>query len=522
MRRAPSQPSHPPCSPSPGPHSRPPRARTKPLPSSARRSSRSALHRPRTAARTGQASSTTTYSRFPGRLRSARGPPNEAVSRSEQCGARPYSFVVHGLWPQYERGFPEFCQQPAPRLDRNIVSSMLDLMPAPRSDLQRMGQARHLLGAQPARVFRQRSQGAGAGKDPRGVYRAAAALTVSPDEVEEAFVQGESRAHARGYRGDLRQPTAQRGPHLLAARIFNSAIATRSIARACRRDKLTNATGARVHAALRSATALDRLLRRAALPGVREDKLSRADELPPRLPCRQFRRCAQARRARAHPRASARKSRRRFASSIRMRAPAFTISPGRRRRAAGEWRDGIARLLAAPIAAPSASAARALSRRGRRRSIRRPADPSIPARPQIARAFLRPQDRLIACELEPNAAATLARNLARRPARQSDRDRRLDRAQRLCAAEGAARTGAGRSAVRAGRRIRAARARRSQPPTANGPTGIYLLWYPIKEPRAPRRAGAATARGRGIAKTPARRTHARLRRPMTNVSAAAG
>src|SRR6185436_7373858 len=50
----------------------------------------------------------------------------------QQCGARPYSFVVHGLWPQYERGFPEFCQQPAPRLDRNIVSSMLDLMSAPR------------------------------------------------------------------------------------------------------------------------------------------------------------------------------------------------------------------------------------------------------------------------------------------------------------------------------------------------------------------------------------------------------
>src|SRR3954465_12053222 len=49
----------------------------------------------------------------------------------QQCGPRPFSFVVHGFWPQYERGFPEFCQQPSPRLDRNIVSSMLDLMPAP-------------------------------------------------------------------------------------------------------------------------------------------------------------------------------------------------------------------------------------------------------------------------------------------------------------------------------------------------------------------------------------------------------
>src|ERR1700746_2763254 len=53
------------------------------------------------------------------------------AAATAQCGSRPYSFVVHGLWPQYENGFPEYCQRPAPRLNRNIVSSMLDLMPAP-------------------------------------------------------------------------------------------------------------------------------------------------------------------------------------------------------------------------------------------------------------------------------------------------------------------------------------------------------------------------------------------------------
>src|SRR6202789_4213321 len=51
---------------------------------------------------------------------------------SPQCGRRPYSFVVHGLWPQYDKGFPEYCEVPSPRLNRGIVSSMLDLMPAPR------------------------------------------------------------------------------------------------------------------------------------------------------------------------------------------------------------------------------------------------------------------------------------------------------------------------------------------------------------------------------------------------------
>jgi ribonuclease T2 len=52
-------------------------------------------------------------------------------SAAQQCGARPYSFVVHGLWPQFERGFPENCQVPSPRLDHRIMSGMLDLMPAP-------------------------------------------------------------------------------------------------------------------------------------------------------------------------------------------------------------------------------------------------------------------------------------------------------------------------------------------------------------------------------------------------------
>ena len=33
------------------------------------------------------------------------------VSKSQQiqCGGeRPYAFVVHGLWPQYEKGFPNY------------------------------------------------------------------------------------------------------------------------------------------------------------------------------------------------------------------------------------------------------------------------------------------------------------------------------------------------------------------------------------------------------------------------------
>src|SRR6201997_3862218 len=38
-----------------------------------------------------------------------------SVARQPECGDRPFAFVVHGLWPQYEQWFPEFCQQPPPR-----------------------------------------------------------------------------------------------------------------------------------------------------------------------------------------------------------------------------------------------------------------------------------------------------------------------------------------------------------------------------------------------------------------------
>lgn len=50
----------------------------------------------------------------------------------EQCAwyARNYAFVVHGLWPQNERGWPEDCIIPVPKLDRETVDGMLDVMPS--------------------------------------------------------------------------------------------------------------------------------------------------------------------------------------------------------------------------------------------------------------------------------------------------------------------------------------------------------------------------------------------------------
>jgi 23S rRNA (adenine2030-N6)-methyltransferase len=143
-----------------------------------------------------------------------------------------------------------------------------------------------------------------------------------------------------------------------------------------------------------------------------------------------------------------------------------------------EWRSGIARLMAAVLGEPAQAllapylAAVAALNTGGRLTV-------YPGSPELVRALLRSQDRLIACEREPAAAAALARCLAGDPRSKAlaidgwtalnayvpPKERRglvlidppfeapgeLDRlAEHL------------------------ARAHRKWP------TGIYLLWYPIK------------------------------------------
>jgi ribonuclease T2 len=48
-----------------------------------------------------------------------------------QCGDRSYGFVVHGLWPQYEAGYPDYCEGSAyERPPNEVVDSVLDIMPS--------------------------------------------------------------------------------------------------------------------------------------------------------------------------------------------------------------------------------------------------------------------------------------------------------------------------------------------------------------------------------------------------------
>jgi len=146
----------------------------------------------------------------------------------------------------------------------------------------------------------------------------------------------------------------------------------------------------------------------------------------------------------------------------------------------GEWQDGIGRLLGRPLPdevrallAPYLDVVQNLDPGGR----------VYPGSPLVALALMRPQDRLIACELEPRAAAALKGVL---------RDRRA----KVLALDGWTALGAyvppkeRRGVVLVDPSFEeAADFTRLASVLAGAhrkwPTGIYMLWYPIKERDAP-------------------------------------
>lgn len=163
----------------------------------------------------------------------------ERTARSMQCaGERPFAFVVHGLWPQFTRGFPEYCQVPAPELERRTVNSMLDIMPAP--GLVRQQWAKHGTcsdARSPGAYFERVRQARAKVRIPTEFENITEHRTVSPDEVEDAFVRanpGLTREMIAVQCDDRRL----REVRICIGRDMNFTACQEIDRRACRRDRL--------------------------------------------------------------------------------------------------------------------------------------------------------------------------------------------------------------------------------------------------------------------------------------------
>jgi ribonuclease T2 len=154
-----------------------------------------------------------------------------------QCGARPYSFVVHGLWPQYERGFPESCQVPAPRLNRNIVSSMLDLMPAPGLVYHEWDKHGTCSGLSARAYFETVRKARAAVQIPEAYQDVTTTLTVRPADVEAAFIKANPGLARDGIAIGCDQRRL-REVRICMTKDFTFRACPEIDRRACRRDRL--------------------------------------------------------------------------------------------------------------------------------------------------------------------------------------------------------------------------------------------------------------------------------------------
>ena len=109
-----------------------------------------------------------------------------------QCHARDgkrYSFILHGLWPQHERGWPENCPtQSRPFVPQKTIDGMLDIMPSPKLVIHEYRKHGTCSGLTPEQYYATSRQFFQKVRIPPRYERPNQAFSVSPEEVVRDFV----------------------------------------------------------------------------------------------------------------------------------------------------------------------------------------------------------------------------------------------------------------------------------------------------------------------------------------------
>ena len=111
----------------------------------------------------------------------------EGRGRRECDGSKPHAFLLHGLWPQYDKGWPENCETAKrPWVPDKVIAEMRDIMPSKSLIIHEYRTHGTCSGLEPAQYF----------GVARELYERVAvppklmepADQASPEEIERAFV----------------------------------------------------------------------------------------------------------------------------------------------------------------------------------------------------------------------------------------------------------------------------------------------------------------------------------------------
>jgi ribonuclease T2 len=125
---------------------------------------------------------------------------DQGERNGQQCGIdKDFRFVVHGLWPQYEKGYPDFCRTSEPeRVPRSLGETMFDIMPS-------MGLVGHqwrkhgsCSGLGQRAYFDKTRQAYERIRLPADLARGQQAVSFSATEIEEKFIAANPGLTRRG------------------------------------------------------------------------------------------------------------------------------------------------------------------------------------------------------------------------------------------------------------------------------------------------------------------------------------
>jgi ribonuclease T2 len=123
-----------------------------------------------------------------------------------QCRAqKPLSFIVHGLWPQYDKGFPSDCAYNAPRVTEQTIRELRDVMPSRGLVIHQWRKHGTCSGLSPDQYFALVRKAFERIKIPPQFAQPAQWQSISPPEVENAF-----RVSNPGLEGDMIAVTCDR------------------------------------------------------------------------------------------------------------------------------------------------------------------------------------------------------------------------------------------------------------------------------------------------------------------------
>ena len=102
-----------------------------------------------------------------------------------QCGGqRQYEFILHGLWPQYDRGWPQFCAT-SQTLSNALVEKMMDIMPSRRLIRHEWDKHGVCTGLSAAEYFGKARAAFSGIKVPKSFQSPKNARTISPAKIKD-------------------------------------------------------------------------------------------------------------------------------------------------------------------------------------------------------------------------------------------------------------------------------------------------------------------------------------------------